>query len=259
MTKPTYGELLFEQYLTAQDVKFEREPELPGIRQRIDFVTDHPTHGKILLEVKDIENAMPNGGGAFDPYRAIREHIEEGTRKFRATSRYVNALVLAAPPGSFVNFETPYVMLGAMYGDYGFKIPFNSDLGHHDASQMTSEFLLGRGKVVRRSRLQNTRIAALVTLHNFHLWNYAMRKYLNTDDRRTRLERGDDVESGRAPMPEYDATAVGVTVWQNATATKRLPPDLFRGNLDAWCEVTEEGQGFTYIGDYRRELGIDKL
>ena len=58
MNKSTYGESLFEAYLVSQGIAFEREPRLPGVTQLIDFVIDHPTHGKILLEVKDVLNPM---------------------------------------------------------------------------------------------------------------------------------------------------------------------------------------------------------
>jgi hypothetical protein len=53
MSPLTYGEELFESYLRGQNIAFEREPELPGISQRIDYVVDHPAAGKLLLEVKD--------------------------------------------------------------------------------------------------------------------------------------------------------------------------------------------------------------
>jgi hypothetical protein len=68
MNKSTYCEDLLAAYLTAQGGVFEREPKLPGTSQLIDFVIDHPTHGKILLEVKDIVNPMPAlGFSTFDP------------------------------------------------------------------------------------------------------------------------------------------------------------------------------------------------
>ncbi len=55
MSVPTYGEQLFERYLNAHQIPFEHEPDLPGIPERMDFVLDHPSCGKILLDVKDIE------------------------------------------------------------------------------------------------------------------------------------------------------------------------------------------------------------
>jgi hypothetical protein len=62
MNRSTYGEQLLEEYLLSQGIVFEREPKLPGVSQLIDFVVDHPTQGKILLEVKDIVNPLPPRG-----------------------------------------------------------------------------------------------------------------------------------------------------------------------------------------------------
>jgi hypothetical protein len=258
MNKATYGERLFENYLTSRHLAFEREPKLPGISQLIDFVVDHPTHGKVLLEVKDIVNPPPRGFSAFDPYTPIREHIEEGQRKFKSTADYLCVLVLAASPGSFVDLNEPGFMLGAMYGDLGFRIPFDTKQGVARTEEMTSEFLVGKGKMVRKTRLQNTRIAALISIQEFAVWHLAMRKYMNTDDGRSRLERADDVRRGLAGLPDdTEAKATGVTVWENATATKKLPRDLFSGAMDAWWAYLDGKQELTFIGDRRRALGVE--
>jgi hypothetical protein len=46
---------------------------------------------------------------------------------------------------------------------------------------------------------------------------------------------------------------------ENAVAPKKLPKDLFRGKMDAWWEVTDDGQQLpTFIGELRRELQVDK-
>ena len=261
MNKSTYGEDLLAAYLTAHGVAFEREPKLPGVSQLIDFVVDHPTHGKILLEVKDIVNPMPASGlGTFDPYKPIREHIEEGTLKFRSTADCVCGLVLAAPPGSFVQLNNPNYMLGAMYGDLGFRVPFDSE-GHGSSDQeVTTEFLVGKGKMVRPSRFQNTRIAALISIQEFAVWHLAMRKYIRTDDGRTKQERFQDIYNCTAALPDdTEAKETGITVWENAVASKRLPGDLFKGVMDAWYEVSEGHQTLAFTGERRKSLGVDDL
>jgi hypothetical protein len=51
----------------------------------------------------------------------------------------------------------------------------------------------------------------------------------------------------------------GVTVWENAVATRKLPRDMLRGEMDAWREVTEDGRQVPpFIGELRRELQVDK-
>lgn len=259
MNKSTYGEQLLEAYFVSRGIAFDREPPLPGVSQLIDFVIDHPTHGKVLLEVKDIVNPMPpQGFSTFNPYKPIREHIEEGTRKFKSTADYVCALVLAAPPGSFVQLNEPSTILGAMYGDVGFRIPFDPSGKSDPDAEVRSEFLVGKGKMIRPSRLQNTRIASLISIQEFAVWHLAMRKYMNRDDGRTRAERAQDIREGNAGLPEdIDSKETGVTVWENAVATRKLPGDLFKGEMDAWYEVSEGHQTLTYSGEQRRALGVD--
>lgn len=260
MNKSTYGETLFAEYLTAQGAKFDREPPLPGISQLIDFVVDHSTHGKILLEVKDIENEPPpRGFSQFDSYRSIRSHIKKGSEKFKSTSDYICALVLVAPPGSFVpQFNEAHAMLGAMYGDFGFRIPFDPIKGEADADQIRADFIMGKGKMAHPSGVQNKRIAALITIQQFAVWNLAMKKYLNTDNGRSRDERYAELMRGEVDLPDENERALGLTVWENALASRKLPDDMFRGEMDAWWEADGKGnQSLTFIGARRRELGID--
>ena len=259
VNKSTFGEDLFKRYLDSRGIAYEREPQLPGISQLFDFVVEHREDGKILLEVKDVENPIrPGFGGSFDPYRPIRSQIDYARKKFKHTSDYCCALILAAPPWSLAFLEWPETVLGAMYGDIGIQIPFNRELDQYDRDQATSEFIVGRGKMIRTSEPRHTRIAALITVHEYKLWQLTLRRYLNTDDGRSRAERMNDHRSGKVTLPAADATAVGVTVWENAVATRRLPQDLFRGPMDAWWEATEGGQRLGYIGKLRRELDIDK-
>jgi hypothetical protein len=260
MSIPTYGEQLFERYLQSQGIVYEREPELHGISQRIDFVVEHPICGKILLEVKDIENGqVPSGLGFFDGYEPIRSHIEAGKKKFKNTAGYTCALVLAAPPTSFVMLDDPTILMGAMYGDYGFRIPVNTETGTADPSGLQPIYIPGKGKMIRRTQVQNSRLAALITVIDQKLWHHAMRKYINTEDGRSRRERADDVmypeEIG---LPAFEATAPSVTVWENAIATRKLPKDLFKGEMDAWWEVESGRQLPTFIGSQRRDLQVDK-
>jgi hypothetical protein len=262
MTIPTYGEDLFEQYLQSHSIRYVREPEFPGIPERVDFVVEHPACGKILLEVKDIESKPPAVGGLgfFDLYRPIRTHIDAGRKKFRNTADYTCALVLSAPPGSLVMLEDPIIIMGAMYGDLGLQTSVNTETGVADKRAYRLVCIPGKGKMIRRSGIQNTRIAALITVTNHRLWPHAMSKYLDTEDGRSRQERAADVMNPEAVgLPPFDAEMLGVTVWENAVATRKLPKDLFRGDMDAWWEVTSEGRQLpTFIGSLRRKLGVDR-
>jgi hypothetical protein len=257
MNQKTPGELAFEEYLNAQGIAFEHEPPLSFTTKLVDYVVDHPTHGKIYFEVKDINCPPPQGIGAVNLYLPIRNHIEEGQKKFKgaAFADQLCALVLFAPPGSFVHME-PYVMLGAMYGDHGFTFPVNTETGFGDVSKVESTFIVGEGRMVRPTRYpyQNTRIAALISLVSYNTFAKEAVLYERTDDGRSPEERWEDVLSGGAGISEEPTLCV--TVWENATAKRRLPQDLFRGPMDAWWLCDQQGPSL--IGERRLALGIDK-
>lgn len=259
MNQWTAGELAFAEYLTAQGIGFDHEPPLSFTDKLIDFVIDHPTLGKIYLEVKDINCPPPaETVTAFDPYLPIRNHIEEGQKKFKgaAFADQLCALVLFAPPGSFVHME-PYVMLGAMYGNFGWTFPVNTETGLADASRIESTFIMGKGKMVRPTQFpyQNTRIAAIISLLRYNMFAKEAVRYLNTDNGRTEEERRIDLYEGRSGISEESTLCV--TVWENGTAKRRLPQDLFRGPMDEWWTCDGDQQGASFIGERRRALGID--
>jgi hypothetical protein len=132
----TYGEELFEEYLIAEGVSYECEPPIAGVNQLFDFVIDHPTAGKVLIDVKDINNSpVVTGFSQGNSYGAIRAQIDDGRKKFKAVKDHLCALVIVVAPGNFAMLEEPHIMLGAMYGDYGFRIPFNTETGVADPDQ----------------------------------------------------------------------------------------------------------------------------
>jgi hypothetical protein len=258
MSKKTYGEHLFETYLAARGIAFDYEPDLrPTTNRRVDYVLQLPPTEKLYLEVKDIHNPLPpRGVSAFDPYEPIHSHIEAGAKKFRDLPEELCAIVMVAHPGSFVDLLEPTTMLGAMYGDYGFTIPFNPELGHHDDSQATYGFLPGRGKMVRKGRFLRTRIAAILSLVNYHCFAKEGALFLNTDDGRSREERWNDLQSGAAGISEEPIPCV--TVWENGTAKRRLPHNLFRGPMDAWWTADKGQQTLSFVGEKRLALKIDR-
>jgi hypothetical protein len=223
--KWTEGETLFAQYLTEQGIPFGYEQFEAGKCKPVDFTVQHPDCGTVLLEVKHIENQMPVGVRHIDFYKPIRAHIDAGKDKFREYKNRVCALVLFGAKG-FVKFDANTV-LGAMYGDFGWSIPFNPKLRHHDASQAEAQFISGRGRMFKKSgEVWNTRISALLTLPNYPVHSLARQRFIRTDDGRTRRERISDVFNEIVSFPEE--YRLGVTVYENAFASNLLPRDLFR-------------------------------
>jgi len=258
MSQKTAGELAFEEYLNAQGIAFEHEPPLSFTTKLVDYVVDHPACGRIYFEVKDIERSPFEGlgtVGAYDPYQPIRAHIEEGKKKFKDFSDQLCALVLfSQAPG--VSLMEPYVMLGEMYGNLGFKIPVDTASGAGDASRIESTFLVGEGKMVRPTLYQNTRIAALISLVRHNTLPKEALRYLNTDNGRSREERWEDIWSDAAGISQEPTLCV--RVWENGTAKRRLPQDLLRGPMDAWWTYDEDRQWQSFIGERLLALSVDK-
>lgn len=256
MNQKTPGELAFEEYLNAQRIAFEYEAPLSFSSKVVDYVVDHPAVGKIYFEVKDIDRSPFEGMGsfgAFDPCAPIRSHIDAGQKKFKDFSSRLCVLVLFS---QVVNLMEPHVMLGAMYGNLGFAVPFNTETGVADASLIESKFLVGEGKMVRPTRYQNTRIAALISVARYYTFAREAAAYIDSDDGRSKQERWDDALFGRAGISQEPTLCC--TVWENGAAKRRLPQDLFRGPMDAWWTCDEDRQGPSFIGERRRTLGIDK-
>ncbi|MGI8772196.1 MAG: hypothetical protein ACR2JE_12260 [Acidobacteriaceae bacterium] len=248
----TEGERLFASYLDEHGVSYRYEALEAAKKRPPDFTVDHPSCDPILFEVKDICTPLPTSSFfAYDPCAPIRTHIEAGTKKFREYRGRVCVLVLYGGNG-FVNLSRPESILGAMYGDMGWSIPFSPELGHFDSSKMEREFIKGRGKMVGKTTIRNTRIAALLTLHNYDLATLRNNRYIRLDDGRERSERVSDLLEERVFHPDEHHT--GITVWENALAANRLPRDLFKDEMDDWWSVDGGYQSHSFVGSKLREL-----
>ena len=236
-----YGEKLFAKYLAAHSLLTDYEPKISGTAKRVDHVISLPDNCLVNAEVKTIWDPPPRGSGVFDPYRAIRSHIDIGREKFKELQGSINVLVFTAFPGSFADLTDPHNMLGSMVGNYGFTIPFDPLKGSFDSSGMQGTFLPGDGLMVRRTIYRNTRISALVTLHNADSWF-------------PRIPQGglSIGEAQRLIVARVDEPNIGlpyVTVWENPVAEKKLPDTVFNGPRDArW---THDGEAF--VSSFRGE------
>lgn len=229
-----YGEKLFANYLAAHTLLADHEPAIGVTAKRVDYVISSPDGNLVNAEIKTIWNLPPRGSGVFDPYRAIRTHIDVGREKFKDLKGAINVLVFTAFPGSFVDLTDPYNMLGSMVGNYGFTIPFDPVKESFDTSGMRGAFLPGEGLMVRRTIHRNTRISALVTLHNADSWFPRIPQ--------EGLSIGEAQRLIVARLDEPEIRPPYVTVWENPVADKRLPDTVFYGPCDArW---THDGQEY---------------
>jgi hypothetical protein len=166
------SELLFEQYLAMSGLPdFEFEKEFPDRSQRPDYAIKLADGKEILFEVKEFRTTMddflPGGGGAYDPYAFIREKIDQGREKFKAFKDHCCCLVLFNRDKPLVDLSWQMIY-GAMLGNLGFRIPMNFNTGVADEAKTENAFTTG-GKMLQYKGLQpvrpqNQTISAILTL-----------------------------------------------------------------------------------------------
>ncbi|HLI76242.1 MAG TPA: hypothetical protein VKV02_04790 [Acidobacteriaceae bacterium] len=257
MNEKNASDLLFEEYLTSQGLTFEYEPPIEGSTKRVDYVVNHPEHGRLYFEVKQIEVPLPKGFSQYDPYPPVRNHLRDGAKQFKGLPDTINALVFVAAPNSFVHLGDAVTMLGAMYGDFAFKVPIQiGETPKGPAPPITAEFLPGKGRMFPNGKPQNSRISAVITLHRYHLATKAAHRYLCTEDGRTREDRWKDLISDRVQLP---GDVPCVIVWENGLARRQFPRSLFRGPMDARWSAESGEQVLSFLGKQRVEFGLDKF
>jgi hypothetical protein len=206
-------------------LSFTFEKEYPGKSKRPDYTV--PLDGRDwLLEVKEFTSDEIPKGGAFDPYAPVRAKIDAARRKFREYAEYPCALVIYNKD-AFVQIEKEFVILGAMYGDHGFRMPFDPEKGIGVGPLQPAFF--GRGKMRRTEGVFNRRLSAIITLR-YH--PAGMRRFAHWW-KQVKV----DMEAGlitQEPEPDFDVNEqhVGVIVWENVLADIPFPEDVFKGDFD---------------------------
>jgi hypothetical protein len=219
------SEALFEEYLNSQGLRFEYEKIYAGKSKRPDYTI--PIEGRdFLFEVKQFEPGERLGsGGAFDPYPAIREKIGAARKKYKEFNGYPCCLVLYNS-GAFIQLEKDFIMLGAMYGDSGFRMPFDPKSATFGRPEPA---FLGRGKMRRKEGVFNTRFSAVITLRHYQLGKHKLRKWWKQV--KQDMEAGLIQEEPEMPF-EYGETQLGVVVWENVLADIPFPENVFCGPYD---------------------------
>lgn len=224
----TPGEILFEKYLFSQDLTFSFEKDHPGKTKRPDYTIEWQG-STIVLDVKDFEAPQQLMRSAFtvDPYPRIREKIEQGRDKFKQFKEFCCGLVLYNGGNPLVALHEPGSMLGAMYGDSGFTVPFDPETGIFDSSKMRPAFL-GGGKMIRPTWrvAQNTTISAVITLGTIRPDYLRLLDMVHEYPEMTPVELAEHAE-GTIPSYDPNREIARVIVWNNAVARIPFPVDLF--------------------------------
>src|SRR5579862_3253098 len=244
----TEGEKLFGLYLEGMGYPYEFEKKFEGKNKRPDFTVTKG--GNIyLFDAKDFDPLTPQlGFGQFDPYFRLRQRIDDGREKFKEFKEYPCSVVLRNTGNAFVDVETPGIVLGAMYGDSGFKVPLYVGPDPRPSQSPAVEHAFwGGGKMVRPSYVQNTTISALITL-----------RYIAVGTRRVRaifselphlsVDEAIELAEQRFPPFEVEERHLGVIVWENAVARIPLSRDLFTGPYDERWGVEGDNQLIVFQG-----------
>ncbi len=249
------SEVRFEEYLQSQGLSFEHEKSYPGKHKLVDYTV--PLNGReFLFEVKQFEQKnypLPTGGATFfDPYHAIRSKIEQAKDKFKEYDGFPCCLVMYNSNDAFVMATEPNAVLGAMYGEIGIQIPVAAGVVTVASPPPPTSFVGNLGKMLRKSKVYNTRISALITLYEYNIGFLRAGRWLTNA---LNSVRAGEISLNELPQPDFDASekVLAVSVWKNVYADIEFPDEIFRGCYDEHWGAVGEYIRRTYIGSGRVE------
>lgn len=221
MNPKTFSDCFFEAYLETHRLKYEYEKSWEGIEKLPDYTIDY-SNEVVIFDVKEFD-FLPTHPGffAYDPYRRIREKINQAYREFKPFKNYPCGLVLYSTD-PLVDIWNRDFMLGAMYGDITLKVPFGR--GSEDLEPELAFHRRGKMFHFDRQEPQNTTIRAVISLCRFDFEMVVRANHLLSDEERAKmmiLKRNGD-------KPYFP----GVIVWHNHFARIPLPYGLFTGVFD---------------------------
>ena len=241
------SEKIFEQYLDSNGFqgKWNYEPSIPGKNKRIDYLLDFNSE-KYFFEVKELRR-KPNqtfGEAAWiDPYKSLRDEINEARKKFREYKEYSCSLVVYNLSDLHARLNKPIYVFGAMLGNLGFTMDYDSQKGAAITGSEKNVFLNG-GKMIKNKRghPQNTTISAIIILKEY-LDNSevedALKEEITKQDKQLTVEEKLDI---RIKLYEkHHVTSVPtVVVIENPFAQKPFPKGLFNGPFDEHWKWRED-------------------
>jgi hypothetical protein len=248
------SEVLFEQYLEVAGLPdFHYQQEFPGKTRRPDYVVRPHGLDDLVFEVKEFQTTIDDfrlAGGAFDPYKRIREKIRQASDQLREFKEFCCSLVL-------FNREKPLVVLswrvvyGAMLGNLGFRIPFDPETGVA-GEKGSQEIFMGGGSMVRYRgpqplEPQKQTISSIVVLDMFPLGDKRFKSYVRQVERELRRELTweDQIQLAnecRGTDRDITLRQLRVVVHENPDARMRLPQELFCGPYDERFGRDEQGR-----------------
>lgn len=244
----TESELVFEQYLQSQSLKWSRIPE--SNRKQPDYKLEHGPM-TCVFEVKEFAEPQTKPVGGYSPCPPIRKKIQAASKKFKDYRNNCCALVLWNT--SIYRSAIPEVVLAAAFGE---KIYINREpLG----AQPSIYRLLGRAELRPDC---NTSFSAIVTLAPYRLNHVQLEVWRRLDAKR---QRGEIIQ----PSDQYDLSAqvesegvmgssyegaLRAIVLENPYARIAFPDDLFVGAFDQHWRMESGCFQLSFIGTELQRL-----
>jgi hypothetical protein len=241
----TASESMFEDYLIVNGhTDWAHEQRSPDKATTPDYRLGF-NGADLYFEVKEFENEdsvqVDGEDCARDPYRPLREKINQASRQFKHYKEFSCSLVFANPKFATVDLDMLDVF-GAMLGDFGYRVEFGVPVGPDNP--LVPVFTTG-GKMVDRKHTtaQNTTFSSIIVLSYYPL----RRKVRETElGRELTLAEEKDVHISR-PVSERDPRMVAV--YENPDSRVPLPESLFRGPFDQRWRKNGDHICSVYLGE----------
>lgn len=246
----TIGESQFEKYLNSMEYAYGFEKQFPRKTKKTDYTITKDAV-IVLCDVKDFSphRPAPRGIQQFEPYKRIRQRIDDGRKKFREFKEFPCCVVLQNNQNLFVLSEKPEIVFGAMYGDMTFSFPFYVGHGPQTQPPPPAQWAFsGRGKMIRPNGAQNTTISALLTIRPVQVGLRRLKKIWK-EFPGISIVKSIAVATERFPGFDVEETCLGVIVWESAVANIPLPRDFFNGPFDERWGVEGDQLMITFRGD----------
>jgi excisionase family DNA binding protein len=237
------SEMLFEDYLDQQGLADrDYEPSVAGKKSRIDCRVRW--NGQALwFEVTEFGEVDVGGGGAYDPYIAIRNKIGRAAAQFSEYEGECCSVVLYNDKINLASVYAPEIVLGAMLGNVSVRVPVDFETGAE--SGPTSTFFSDGGKMVHPhlKTPRNTAVSAVIALEQLGIGGRQFRVMLarkEADENRV-LPWSEFHELFQSDLQAHTKKILRVLVYENPYAASPLPKEIFNGSFDErWGPVLDQ-------------------
>lgn len=248
----TEGESLFENYLSSNGYKdFTFEPDIPCQRKKPDYLLRW--HGQeFFFEVKDLhqKSPFPEGGVHIDPYKSLREEINEVRKKFKTFKDWCCSLVVYNISDWEAKLE-PRDVFAAMLGNLGWVMDYDRRAGVADPDTMRLAFRDG-GKMIgpRTGEPQNTTISSIIVLEWFRVEN---EEFLHACQKLPPGEKRAVFAAEHWLKYPPSQRFLRVRVNHNPDASNPLPDFIFNGSYDEHWQIQANGVVRVFASDRLRK------